>query len=983
MRDRVRSARRGTARVGALIPALCLCLVVLLVSGVAQAAPAVRTFADDPLGVKEIVLDNGLTVLLSENHERAEVFGAVVVRAGGRDDPPEHTGIAHYLEHMLFKGTQELGTSDWEAERPLIEQIEALYEELGSASDDAARQSIWQKIEAASKAAARHAIPGELDNMLAELGSRDVNAFTSPDMTVYHDRFPASQIDAWLELYAHRFERPVFRLFASELETVYEEKNSSMDGYDAAYEAFMAAFFPEHPYGTQTILGSVEHLKRPSLTAMRRFYETHYVAGNMALVLSGAFDTEAVLPVIERTFGRWPAKPAPQRRKEQVDGFVGKVTKTVRLTPLRAGALGFRMPTREHPDGPAVAVLSQLLSNEQGSGLLDRLADDNGVLFAQAVHMDLHEHDGLVIVHVPRVVTQTFVGAERTIRKVLERIARGEIDAAAVRALRENLLRETKLSWESNEERALAMVDAYARFGGWQPHLDWLAGLRRVEAEDIARVAKRHLGADQLVVRSRMGKPDKQRLDKPGFEAVEPDAGARSAYHQRTRPIPPANAAPRWVDFDEDVTRVELAHGVSLAANDNPFNDIYRLEIRFGVGREHMPELAVATKYLESAGSTEHPAAKMKAALFDLATTLDIYATDEATVLRLQGPEAHLDEALMLVAQIMQSPATDRRRRRRIRRETWAEERIERGEPRSVARALFDTALHGDQARQRKHGRRAQRGYDVRSLLAAWKQAQRHAVELRYVGRQPIGEVARGISARLALAPDRPAVGKVIRPRDRFERDTVFFVKRRDAVQTQMYVFIEGDPVPPSEVPKLQAFDGYLGGDMGGIIFQEVREYRALAYSAMGGHAEPSVAGQPAYTWAHAACQADKTEETLAVLGGLLGDLPARPQRVDSVRSALVHGLESADPSFRELQAQIEAWRWQGWQADPRAAWLPAYRDLAFEDIEAFWRAHVAGRPRVLVVVGDPRRVDRSMLERFGRVEVLPERRLYAPPRGR
>src|SRR5690606_20084104 len=156
-------------------------------------------------------------------------------------------------------------------ERGALEEIEQLYEELGRASDDATRQALWRRIDGVTRAAGRYAIPNELDRMLAELGSTDVNGFTSPDMTVYHNRFPASQIEPWLELYAHRFERPVFRLFAPELEAVYEEKNSSMDGYeDAAYEAFMAAFFPEHPYGTQTILGSVEHLKRPSLVAMRK-----------------------------------------------------------------------------------------------------------------------------------------------------------------------------------------------------------------------------------------------------------------------------------------------------------------------------------------------------------------------------------------------------------------------------------------------------------------------------------------------------------------------------------------------------------------------------------------------------------------------------------------------------------------------------------------------------------------------------------------
>jgi zinc protease len=950
----------------------------------AFAAPAVRTFERDPLEVTEVVLDNGLTVLLSENHERAEVFGAVVVRAGARHDPPDHTGIAHYLEHMLFKGTEALGTTNWEAERPLLARIERLYDALGRAPDEAARRAIWKQIDEVSQEAARYAIPNELDRVLAEIGGSDINAFTSPDMTVYHNRFPASQIEAWVELQAHRFQRPVFRLFASELEAVYEEKNRSMDGYeDAAYEAFMGAFFPDHPYGAQTILGSIEHLKRPSLSAMRRFYETHYVPGNMAVVLSGAFETAAIVPVIERTFGTWAAKAVPARSKGHVAPFSGRVEKTVRLTPLRAGAFGFRMPVREDADGPASWVLTRMLSNDQGSGLIDRLADDGKVLFAQAVHMDLHAHDGLVVVFVPRILTQSFVKAERTVREAIDRVRDGRIEEADVLALRENLVREMKVAWESNEERALTMVDAFARTGRWEDHLEWYRAVTRVGRDDVVRVAQRHLGPNMLVMRSRMGRPDKERLVKPELGTVEPASGARSELARSLDPSATHTSKPRWVRFDQDVSRLRLAPGVTLAVNENAFNDIYSLEIRLGVGREQMPELEVVSEYLERSGSAKHPASAMKEAFFALATTFEAHATDEAMVLRLQGPEVHLEAALELVAELLEAPAVDRKRRRRIRMEAWASERIERGTPSAVARALWEAGLYEESARQRKHGRRAQRRYGTQRILRAWSRARRHATEIRYVGALPPERVAAAVRSRLPLSPDRAPIEPVVRQRRTPERDTVYFVRRRDAVQTQVYVFVQGDPVAHDDLPRLHAFDGYLGGDMGGLVFQEVREIRALAYSAAGGHAEARVAGAPGYTWTFAACQADKTEETIEVLVGLLDELPRRPQRLQSVRTALTYALESADPGFRELQQRIERWGWQGHSADPRRAWLSAYGELQFSDIEAFWRDHVQGRPRAVFVVGDPRRIDRSVLERFGRVEVVSERRLYAPPRRR
>ena len=192
------------------------------------AAPRGRRFAaDDPLRVTEVTLDNGLRVFLTENHERPEVFGAVVVNTGAKNDPADNTGMAHYLEHMLFKGTQALGTTDWAAEQGHQAQIEALYEQLRGA-DDATRARVQGEIKQALLQTYDHVVPNELDQLLRQLGGRGVNAFTSYDETVYHNTFPASAVDAWLEIYAHRFVDPVFRLFPSELEAVYEEKNLSL-----------------------------------------------------------------------------------------------------------------------------------------------------------------------------------------------------------------------------------------------------------------------------------------------------------------------------------------------------------------------------------------------------------------------------------------------------------------------------------------------------------------------------------------------------------------------------------------------------------------------------------------------------------------------------------------------------------------------------------------------------------------------------------
>ncbi|MBC8070208.1 MAG: insulinase family protein, partial [Deltaproteobacteria bacterium] len=414
---------------------------VLLAWSMSLAAEARR--ADEPsaragerAGVTTVVLDNGLTVMLSENHQRPEVFGAVVVRTGGKNDPQTDTGMAHYLEHMLFKGTTDLGTTDWPAERPLQARLEQLYDQLRAAKPGR-RAAIQREISATVAKTYRYVVPNEVDQLLEQIGGTGVNAFTTYDETVYHNTFPASQLPAWLEIYAHRFEQPVFRLFPTELEAVYEEKNIAIDttGYEL-FRSFMRAAFPGHPYGTNDILGEVEHLKRPSLTAMKAYYERWYVPGNMALVLSGDFETEQVLPLIRARFGKWKQRPLPEAALAPVRPFEPGARVTVRKSPIRVGAIAFRTVPESHPDYAALLVARRLLSNEQRSGLIDRLPDDGKLLIAFYVPADFADHNLDVVAFAPRLLSQSFRGAEQLVLRQFERIADGEFDERELHAIR-------------------------------------------------------------------------------------------------------------------------------------------------------------------------------------------------------------------------------------------------------------------------------------------------------------------------------------------------------------------------------------------------------------------------------------------------------------------------------------------------------------------------------------------------------------------
>lgn len=953
---------------------------------VAAAPPAVRpgTSANsavvDPLDVQVRVLGNGLTVMISVNHERPEVFGAVVARTGARNDPAGETGMAHYLEHMLFKGTRRLGTTDWAAEAPLQERLEGLYERkrTAPAGEQAAIDSEISQVVERTYA---YAVPNELDQLLGELGGSGINAFTTYDETVYHNTFPASQIDAWLALYAERFRDPVFRLFPTELEAVYEEKNSAMDvtGYELL-RGFMRGAFPGHPYGSNDILGEVADLKRPSLRAMRAYFERYYVPGNMALVLAGDLDPAQVWPRIEAEFGAWKPGPDPAPPQFPVEPFTADQRLRARATPIRVGAIAYRTVPESHPDYAALLLARRLLTNEQRSGLIDRLSDEGKLLYAMYVPAELVDTNLDVVAYVPRLLSQSFRGAERLVSEQFRKVRDGEFDDRGFLALKQGLLAAETARWEHNDERALAMAHAFVARGGWDGQLRHFQRLQAVTRADVQRVAGEYFGERRLILRSRAGYPKKTRLRKPSTPAVTPSGGHSQYFAElRARPKPPPRV--EFVEPARDVQTLRLREGVTLRSNHNPFNDLYHLELRFGVGTEHTRELELLAQYLARIGSRRFPGEQLRRRLFELSTTLTFTAELDRFVVRLQGPQQHMEAALALVADLMAAPALERRPLRQLRRETWAFRRYERKNPPNVGKALRDHVLYGENSQyQRTLGPGGARRTSARRLLAAWDEVQRYAVEVGYVGRETPEAVAGAALRRLQFAAVlRPAVPHVVFPRRTPPETTIYFVPRRDAVQTQLWFAVEGDSVPVADRAAADAFSEYFGGSMAGLVFQEVREFRALAYSASARFARDEEPGQRGHLLGHVGCQADKTFDVLDVMVGLITRMPERDDRLELVRQALLRGQETESPAFRELQDKLRDWQELGHSQDPRRELLPAYAGLEFADIVGFYRRYVAGRPLAIMIVGDPRKADPERLRKYGKLVRLREGQLYSP----
>ncbi|MEM6348980.1 MAG: pitrilysin family protein, partial [Bacteroidota bacterium] len=534
------------------------------------------------LAVESYRLTNGLTVFLNQDSTANRVFGAVMVNAGAKHEDPSATGMAHYLEHLLFKGTEHFGTSDFEKEKPHLDSINVLYERLAQAQADDERESIQLLINEQALAASAYGLPNEFDKMLKSIGGTGINAFTNMEMTFYHNSFPGHEINKWLDLYAARFQNPIFRSFQSELEVVYEEKNRAMDNFQRKIgEEMQRQIFPNIPYGQWTVLGKIEHLKNPSLIRMYQFFEENYKAGNMALILSGNFDPAFVKPIIEEKFNKLPAGTVEKLVLDQPTPFKGTEVAKKRMTPVKASFEGYHTVGNNHPDRLALDVVEYLLFNGAETGYLNQLMTSNQITYSGVIPMTFNDAGGLVVFYVPKIVGQSLGKAERLVEAQLDKLREGEFSDEMLAAAKNELAQSFSSNLENVTERGIMIGRAFNQGKSWEDFIAYPQKLDLVRREDVLRVAKQYLGKDRIRVISRTGFAKGTKLEKPNYKPIVTEQKEQSDYYAEFEAIPALPFQPRFLDFEHDVAQIKMQGGHQLLVANNPINDLFELEIKF------------------------------------------------------------------------------------------------------------------------------------------------------------------------------------------------------------------------------------------------------------------------------------------------------------------------------------------------------------------------------------------------------------------
>jgi len=925
-------------------------------------------------------LDNGLTIILNEDHTRPEVFGYMVCKAGGKDDPSDATGMAHYMEHMLFKGTMQLGTTDWEKEKVHIDSIFLLYDKLGVTKDEEQRKAIQMKINEQSVAANKYAIPNEFSNVVKKMGGTGLNANTSPDRTVFFNTFPPNQIEPWLELYAHRTINAVFRGFQSELEVVYEEKNMYADMFIMnMITAFQEKFFKVHPYGQQTIIGTTDDLKNPSLTKMYEFYKTWYVPNNMALVLSGDFNTEETKTMIENAFGSWQKRDTPKRKTWEEKPLNGRELVEVKMSPVKMGMLGFATVPEGHADEFALKVCNQILSNENGSGLMNQLALNNKVLAAQLFNFPYYDYGLTIAFIVPKIIGQSLEEAEKLVLDKINLVKKGEFEEWRVDAVKKELYRQHQESMETNNYRGVQLGETFAREADIFKLSEYPNLINKITKDDIIKVANKYYGDNYLAFFSGMGKSKGDKIEKPGFKPVISNTNSKSEFAKKLDAIKPLEYKPKYIDFDNDINTTEISKGVTLFTTENPQNDIYSLEIKFTTGNKEIPMLRYASQLMDMAYTDDFSKQELKNEFAKIGATYNIHSNESYTTIKISGIESELDRALYLINGLINNPKIAQEDTEVLLENAKANRKVERSEPQEVASAAIDWVRYGNESDYlTRLTLKEIKELQANDLANEFIKATGYTVEIHYAGKNSISKVTESIKKNLTFKDNlKSGDVPVYKPIKSYNENIVYFINKKSAIQSKVFFLTNGDIVELSETPKVEAFNQYFGGGFSGLVLQEIREYRSLAYSAGANYQLANKQDKPAYFIGYVGTQADKTTEALDVFVDLIRNMPEKKERIEYIRPYLEMSAIARHPNFRELSSYIVSSRQKGFSKDPALLFKTDYQNLEFDDIVSFYNMSLKNKPLVITIVGNKKMIDYKGLSKYGKVVNVKEKSLY------
>ncbi len=931
-----------------------------------------ETVANDPTGLRLYTLDNGLKVYLSKNSDEPKIQTYIAVRAGSNYDPKESTGLAHYLEHMVFKGTDEIGTADWEKEKEYLDRISELYEQHRAETDPEKKKAIYKQIDEVSLEASNHSIANEYDKMVASLGATGTNAYTWFEQTVYVNKIPANELKKWLTVESERFSQLVLRLFHTELEAVFEEFNRGQDNdFRKRYAAMLDGLFPNHPYGQQTTIGIGEHLKNPSMVDIHNYFDKYYVPNNMAMVLVGDFDFDTTIKEVNNAFGKFERKEVVHPTLPKEDPITQPITKEVFGPTAENISIAFRTDAAGTEEEKLVTMCDMILANGT-AGLIDlNLNQKQVVQRAGCSPTFLKEYGYHTFTGTPK-EGQTLDDVKALLLEQVEKLKTGEFDEWMLDAVINDLKLNETQQYENNTALANMYVEAFIKELDWKGRVAFLDDLRKITKQELVDFANGFYKDNYVVTYKRQGEdPNIVKVENPGITPVNLNREKSSDYLVNFNAIESEPLQPKFIDYKKEIKQTQTDNGIEVSYINNERNDLFNMNIIFDMGSDNDKKLGLAAGYMEYLGTDKYSAEELKKEFYKLGINYYVSAGAETTYVGLSGIKENLPKGLELLEHLWNNAVPDQEAYDKYVESIAKGRKDNKTQKGSILwSGLMNFGKYGENSRLRNIFQISElNAMDPAELVEIIKGMKNYEQRIFYYGKDMEAAVA-ALNANHKVSDQLNGYPEAMAYLEKETGGNVYFVDF-DMVQSEMLFLAKGEPFKAENMAASTLFNTYFGSGLSSIVFQEIRESKSLAYSAFSSYSTANKMEDSNYVMAYIGTQANKMPQAVDAMMDLMTNMPEAEEQFNAAKESTLKKLAAQRITKSNIFWNYERLKKLGIDNDNREEIYNTIKNMTMEDLKTFFNENIKGETYNVMVIGNKKDIDFKALSKLGKVQEM------------
>nr|WP_321234858.1 insulinase family protein [uncultured Psychroserpens sp.] len=931
-----------------------------------------ETVENDPTGLRLYTLDNGLKVYLSKNSDEPKIQTYIAVRAGSNYDPKESTGLAHYLEHMVFKGTSKIGTIDWEKEKQYLDQISDLYEQHRAESDPDKKLALYKKIDEVSLEASNYSVANEYDKMTSSLGATGTNAHTWFEETVYKNKIPANELDKWLTLEQERFGELVLRLFHTELEAVFEEFNRGQDSDGRKrYAAMLKGLFPNHPYGQQSTIGIAEHLKNPSLVDINNYFDKYYVPNNMAMVLVGDLDFDTTIEKVNNTFGKLEKKEVIHPELPKEEPITSPVVNEVFGPTAESISIAFRSQGVNTEEEKLMTLADMILANGN-AGLIDlNLNQKQMVQRASCSPTFLNDYGYHSFSGSPK-EGQSLDEVKDLLLAQVDKLKKGEFEDWMIEAVVNDLKLSQTRQYENSTALASMYYNAFIHHENWADKVKFLDDLKAISKQELVDFANRFYKDNYVVTYKRQGEDDSiVKVANPGITPVHVNRDKSSQYMQDFNKIESEPLQPKFVDYKKEIKGSKLDNGIEVSYINNELNDLFDMNIIFDMGSDNDKKLGLAAGYMEYLGTDKYSAEELKKEFYKLGVNYYVNAGAETTYVGLNGLKENLPKGLELLEHLWNNAVPDQEAYDKY-VESITKGRVDGKSQKGniLWNGLMSYGKYGDNSRLRNIFQTKELNEtDPAELVDIIKGMKNFQQRIFYYGKD-VDAAVEALNASHQIPEDLKTYPEAMAYLEKETGGNVYFVDF-DMVQSEMLFLAKGEPFKVENMAASTLFNTYFGSGLSSIVFQEIRESKSLAYSAFSSYSTARKKEDSNYVMAYIGTQANKMPQAVEAMMELMTNMPEAQEQFNAAKEATLKKLAAQRITKSNIFWTYEGLKKRGIDNDNREDMYNAIKDMTMDDLRNFFNSNIKGENYNVMVIGNKKDIDFKALNKLGKVQEM------------